>query len=164
MFTNVTHVSMNKQLYQQKKWADKPGSVEDDHLSCTYVATRLIARNPNARKGSRIAFLFALAPDGVYQAAALLQRWCALTTPFQLFPHTHRREFSFLWHFPSGYPAQPLAGILPLGARTFLTLSKNARSSGPLTASIVYRAQTITKVAIAETTAKAHRTIQLVHL
>ncbi|GAA6731023.1 hypothetical protein YIM73518_07860 [Thermus brockianus] len=28
---------------------------------------------------------------------------------------------SFLWHFPSGYPAQPLAGTLPYGARTFLT-------------------------------------------
>ena len=30
-------------------------------------------------------------------------------------------ESSFLWHFPSGRPAQPLAGILPYGARTFLT-------------------------------------------
>lgn len=30
-------------------------------------------------------------------------------------------ESSFLWHFPSGRPAQPLAGILPCGARTFLT-------------------------------------------
>ena len=29
-------------------------------------------------------------------------------------------EFSFLWHCPSGRPAQPLAGILPVGARTFL--------------------------------------------
>ena len=28
---------------------------------------------------------------------------------------------SSLWHFPSGYPAQPLAGTLPYGARTFLT-------------------------------------------
>ena len=26
----------------------------------------------------------------------------------------------FLWHFPSGHPAPPLAGILPGGARTFL--------------------------------------------
>ena len=44
-----------------------------------------LARNPNARKGSRIALLFALAPDGVYQAVPLLARWCALTAPFQLF-------------------------------------------------------------------------------
>ena len=27
----------------------------------------------------------------------------------------------FLWHFPSGHPAPPLAGILPGGARTFLS-------------------------------------------
>jgi len=26
----------------------------------------------------------------------------------------------FLWHCPSGFPAPPLAGILPGGARTFL--------------------------------------------
>ena len=30
------------------------------------------------------------------------------------------RESSFLWHFPSDHSAQPLTGILPLGARTFL--------------------------------------------
>ena len=31
-----------------------------------------------------------------------------------------RRVEYFLWHFPSGRPALPLAGILPGGARTFL--------------------------------------------
>ena len=35
----------------------------------------------------------------------------------------HAGESSFLWHCPSGRPAQPLAGILPLGARTFLMLA-----------------------------------------
>lgn len=29
-------------------------------------------------------------------------------------------EFKFLQHFPSGFPARPLAGILPQEARTFL--------------------------------------------
>ena len=79
-----------------------------------------------------MAFLFALAPDGVYQAALLPTHWCAFTAPFQLFSrfvrvalhNTFRAgESSFLWHFPSGRPAQPLAGILPLGARTFLMLA-----------------------------------------
>ena len=107
--------------------ACKPGSVEDDHLSATAVASGLVARNPNARKGGRMAFLFALAPDGVCQAAPLPVRWCALTAPFQLFSRfcapkrVFAGESSFLWHFPSGRPAQPLAGILPYGARTFLT-------------------------------------------
>ena len=35
-----------------------------------------------------------------------------------------KRESSFLWHCPSGHPAQPLAGILPFEARTFLTLRR----------------------------------------
>ena len=74
---------------------------------------------PGRAAGHRIAPLFALAPDGVCQAAPLPTRWCALTAPFQLFSR-QAGESSFLWHFPSGRPAQPLAGILPCGARTFL--------------------------------------------
>lgn len=40
-----------------------------------------------------MASLFALAPDGVCQAAALPRRWCALTTPFQLFSVRTRGVF-----------------------------------------------------------------------
>lgn len=64
----------------------------------------LQARNPNAQKSGCIAFLLALAPDGVYQATLLPMHWCALTAPFQLFVlHAGAsapvlREFSFLWH------------------------------------------------------------------
>ena len=45
---------------------------------------------------------------------------------FSAFPLTPRRqwEFQFLQHFPSGFPARPLAGILPLEARTFLVGAK----------------------------------------
>ena len=43
------------------------------------------SRQPGCAPGQRMASLFALAPDGVCQAAALLRRWCALTAPFQLF-------------------------------------------------------------------------------
>ena len=90
---------------------------------------RASSTQPERTAGHRVALLFALAPDGVYQAATLPPRWCALTAPFQLFScvaHAACRcmfragEFSFLWHCPSGRPAQPLAGILPCGARTFL--------------------------------------------
>jgi len=38
---------------------------------------------------------------------------------------------SSLWHFPSGYPAQPLAGTLPYGARTFLTRKGSAFQARP---------------------------------
>lgn len=37
------------------------------------------------------------------------------------FPLYKTAESSFLWHFPSGHPALPLAGTLPCGVRTFLT-------------------------------------------
>lgn len=40
-----------------------------------------------------MASLFALAPDGVCQAAASPRRWCALTTPFQLFSVRTRGVF-----------------------------------------------------------------------
>ena len=78
-----------------------------------------------------MAFLFALSPDGVCQAAPLPTRWCALTAPFQLFSPGPwpKRESPFLWHFPSGRPARPLAGILPCGARTFLTGTRCAPSA-----------------------------------
>ena len=51
----------------------------------------------------------------------------------------NERESSFLWHFPSGRPAQPLAGILPYGARTFLA-PYGTRPSGPLACGIVTNA------------------------
>jgi hypothetical protein len=49
-------------------------------------------------------------------------RW-ALTPPFH--PYLMRlapvRRFTFLWHFPRGFPHRALPGILPCGARTFLS-------------------------------------------
>ena len=65
--------------------AGKPGSVVGRPFISNACRQAPLARNPNARKGGRIAFLFALAPDGVFQAAPLPTRWCALTAPFQLF-------------------------------------------------------------------------------
>ena len=94
----------------------------DGHLSRTYVTARLKHATRMHERANRMAFLFALARDGVYQAVPLPARWCALAAPFQLFSRAKAAwESSFLWHFPSGHPAQPLAGILPLRARTFLT-------------------------------------------
>jgi len=44
-----------------------------------------------------------------------------------------------LWHFPSGYPAQPLAGTLPYGARTFLTREvRLPGATAPLSWGILY--------------------------
>ena len=49
-------------------------------------------------------------------------------------------EFPFLQHFPSGFPARPLAGILSLEARTFLTRRKGARDRPARIASVLYHA------------------------
>lgn len=110
---------------QGAKQADKPGSVADDHLSWRTRCRAALRTLPGRRPGRPIAPLFALAPDGVYQAAALPRRWWSLTPPFQLFPlraeSARRWESSFLRHFPSDCSAWPLASILPCGARTFLT-------------------------------------------
>ena len=54
-----------------------------------------------------------------YVVANALVRFYRTVSAFLL----HAGESSFLWHCPSGRPAQPLAGILPLGARTFLMLA-----------------------------------------
>ena len=71
---------------RRAKRADKPGSVEDGHLSrraCLHAAPRTL---PGRGPGRPMALLFALAPDGVCQAAASPRRWWSLTPPFQLFP------------------------------------------------------------------------------
>ena len=57
---------------------------------------------------------------------------------FSLNGRARQWESSFLRRFPSGYPAWPLASILPCGARTFLMArdcSRAPRSSGPPRAS-----------------------------
>jgi len=72
---------------------------------------------------------------GFTRPRSFLREGCALTAPFH--PHcapiAGGAAVSFLWHFPSAshirpsFPrrcllaALPLAGILPCGARTFLT-------------------------------------------
>lgn len=126
------HVRRCRRENERAKRAYKPGSVADGHLSW-HARHRAAPRTlPGRGPGRPIAPLFALAPDGVYQAAALPRRWWSLTPPFQLFPlraeSARRWESSFLRHFPSGCPAWPLASILPCGARTFLTPAPERRS------------------------------------
>ena len=110
----------------EAKRACKPGSVGDGHLSWRTRCRAALRTPPGCGAGRTIAPLFALAPDGVYQAAASPRRWWSLTPPFQLFPlrfgaeaPPRRWESSFLRHFPSGRPAWPLASILPCGAPDF---------------------------------------------
>ncbi len=118
---------------RRARWADKPGSVVDDHLSTAGVATRLY-RATRARCGPHHG-----APICVFSGWGLPSRRVATTlvvsyTTVSAFPFARaerpRRqlESSFLRRFPSGFPARPLAGIMPCGARTFLmTRTQGAR-------------------------------------
>ena len=118
-----------RHMRKNAKRADKPGSVVGRSFILP-VRYRTVPRTlPERGPGRPMAFLFALAPDGVYQAAVLPRRWWSLTPPFQLFPlrRSRRWESSFLRHEPSGRPAWPLASILPYGARTFLTYGWHTR-------------------------------------
>src|SRR5436853_4701176 len=53
---------------------------------------------------------------------------CALTAPFHPYPASQDRAVCSLLHFPSRRRASPLASMLPVGARTFLS----ARTRRPL--------------------------------
>ena len=121
----------------------KPGSVSA--VSCPPAAGNPSSRaavtgglkrpDPKALDGpSSNAFLFGLAPDGVYQACGvaaaaggLLPHHFTLTSFFwenRFFP---KKAVSFLWHFPWGHPRFLLGTILPCGARTFLPLFPGIR-------------------------------------
>ena len=107
---------------------NKPSSVPqsgDDHLSRPVITRRLQRHNPEGSAGRFIPPLFGLAPNGVYLAGRLPDRWCALTAPFH--PYLHSRRYTFLWHYPWGHPRRTLSGILPCGARTFLIWLKASR-------------------------------------
>ena len=98
----------------------------DDHLSRTRVTARLKhATRMHGRAAVWHSYLRLLQMG--FSKPRCCQRAGALLPHRFSFSPACAGEFTFLWHFPSGRPAQPLAGILPFGARTFLTLLKAAR-------------------------------------
>ena len=102
------------------KWerAYKPGSVIGNHLSRLCVTAKLKhATRMHGRAAVWHSYLRLL------QMGFTKLRCCQRTVSAFLL---QAGESSFLWHCPSGCPAQPLAGILPFGARTFLMLAHAA--------------------------------------
>ena len=75
--------------------------------------------------------LFGLAPDGVCLAPGIATGAVSSYLAFSPLPQSRDRGGMFLWHFPSGRPAPPLAGILPGGARTFLSPPRREDSGRP---------------------------------
>ena len=79
-----------------------------NHLSRPPVAKRLQRLNPEGSAGRIIPSLFGLAPCGVYQAARLPGRWCALTAPFH--PYLSKTGG---FRFYGTFPEVTLAGRYP---------------------------------------------------
>ena len=117
--------------------ACKPGSVENDHSSGTFVTERLERptrehlRAAGLRTCRALSYLV-LHRMGFTLPPLLPDARCALTAPFQPYQPRRTSAVYFLWHFPSARAAQVLPGTLPYGARTFLRSEKRQRSSGQL--------------------------------
>ena len=73
--------------------------------------------------------LFDLAPDGVCLAPLITDGTVSSYLAFS--PLLAAASGMSLWHFPSGHPAPPLAGILSGGARTFLSPCSRQRQRPP---------------------------------
>ena len=73
--------------------------------------------------------LLGLAPDGVCLASDVATGAVSSYLAFSPLPRLVE-VVCFLWHFPSGHPAPPLAGVLPGGARTFLPPASSRRRAG----------------------------------
>ena len=117
------------------KEACKPSSVScargagGDHPSSRAVASAVVRPSrgrtgrpyPSIRPCSEWGFP---SPRCYQRGGALLPHHFTLTQVIYL-------GGLFLWHFPSGCPAPPLAGILPGGARTFLSSAYRRNSGRP---------------------------------
>jgi hypothetical protein len=81
-----------------------------------------------ARRADGTGGLLGLAPGGVCRAVAVTSDAVrSYRTPFTLaFEPKLEWAVCFLWHFPSRCRAQPLAGALPCGVRTFLGALESA--------------------------------------
>ena len=99
------------------------------HSSSARIAPDLQRADPEASGGQPDGRLSAamppyllLLPVGFSLPSASLRTRCALAAPFHPCLGAFRRPWAvcFLWHFPSGCPAWPLASTVPCGARTFL--------------------------------------------
>ena len=110
-----------------------PGSVEGRPFILDARRRAPRARNPDARRATAWHPYLRLLQMGFAKPRRCRHAGALLPHRFSFSPGEIRGrasapgEFSFLWHFPSGCPAQPLAGILPCEARTFLMLEARGR-------------------------------------
>ena len=117
--------------------ADKPGSVVGRPFISNVRRRTPQARNPNVRRATVSRSYLRLLRMGFSKPRRCRRAGALLPHRFSFSPVAARRgacsrgSLLFCGTNPSGRPAQPLAGILPCGARTFLT-PEGVRSPGPL--------------------------------
>ena len=105
---------------------------------------RARAAQPGERAGLPSLPLFRLASDGACLAFDITAETVSSYLAFSPLPtRTRPRGGMFLWRFPSGRPAPPLAGILSGEARTFLPENLSERPPSPLALSSVTYAAAI---------------------
>ena len=104
------------------KWAGKPGSVVDNHLSRDSVTAGLEHATRAQCGPHHRAPIRACSERGLpsHPVTKVLVVSYTTVSAFLSPAGGGQRESSFLRRFPSGHPARPLAGFLPCGARTFL--------------------------------------------
>ena len=105
------------------------------------MSPRISSRLPErTERLNRITFLFVLASDGVYLSrtiAGTLVRSYRTFSAFLLTTEVASGSLNFFSTNPSSFPAQPLAGILPQEARTFLANVTFPQPSDPRSCDIV---------------------------
>ena len=103
--------------------ADKPGSVVGATIYLERTSPCASSTQPERTEGRPYRVPICACSRWGFPSRAVadaLVRSCRTVSAFLPRDRSRTGEFPFLWHFPSGCPAQPLAGILPFGARTFL--------------------------------------------
>ena len=120
----------------KNEWAGKPGSVVGTIIYLERMLPCVSSTQPERTEGQpyRVPICacsrWGLPSRAVADALVRSYRTVSAFPRCRALKRVFARSLLFCGTDPSGRPAQPLAGILPFGARTFLTLG--ARSSGPL--------------------------------
>lgn len=127
---------MERQCKQKGERACKPGSVLGRPFISNASRPAPLARNPSARRATvwrsylRLLQMGFTKPRRCRRAGALLPHrfsFSPVSRMLRIAACSEQGSLLFCGTDPSGRPAQPLAGILPFGARTFLTPLKTAR-------------------------------------
>lgn len=104
---------------EENERAGKPGSVVGRPFISNACHQTPLARNPSARRATVWRSYLRLLQMGFTKPRCCQRAGALLPHRFSFSPDK-RGSLLFCGTYPSGLPAQPLAGILPCGARTFL--------------------------------------------